>query len=396
MVTYKCDRCDKVYNHKGDYLRHLNRKKPCSDLGVTSIRPRQTIYSEFQCQNCQKMYHNKSNLNRHIQQYCEKNTEFQVTKHDYSACKSYDHCIKSTKQYDINIDSDSSNDNFKKRPQNMPMIRGRPQSNPNYKIDKYDDIKCNYCGKKFVKNYGLTRHLKNRCKIKTQIEAEKEKIYQQLILEMREQNAKIEKIERENKELKTQLTSITNNTNITTTTSDSYNNTINNNNVNGNQQIQNNNIKLVAFGEEDLSYITNTVCKRILHKGFRSVPVLVKYSHFNPNKPEHHNVYISNMRDSHAAIYDGTQWKLMNRNEVINQLFHDQRYYLVEKFEELFEQLDPITIKKFQRFVDSEDDDEVTNGLKRDLKCMLYNYKHIPEKTRKLLCENDETKLIEI
>lgn len=143
-----------------------------------------------------------------------------------------------------------------------------------------------------------------------------------------------------------------------------------------------------------MSYITEGICKRILHKGFRSVPVLVKYSHFNPNKPEHHNVYISNMRDSHASIYDGIQWKLMNRVEVINRLFHDQKYYLVEKFEEMLEHLDPITIKKFQRFVDSEDDDEVTNGLKRDLRCMLYNYRNIPQKTKKLLCE-DNTKLIE-
>ncbi len=85
----------------------------------------------------------------------------------------------------------------------------------------------------------------------------------------------------------------------------------------------------------------------------------------------------------------------MNRTEVINQLFDDQRYFLIEKFEELFEQLDPVTIKKFQRFVDSEDDDEVINGLKKDLRCMLYNYKHIPEKTRKLLSEDDDTKLIE-
>ncbi len=26
MVMYKCDRCDKLFNHKGDYTRHINRK----------------------------------------------------------------------------------------------------------------------------------------------------------------------------------------------------------------------------------------------------------------------------------------------------------------------------------------------------------------------------------
>jgi uncharacterized C2H2 Zn-finger protein len=29
MVIYKCDRCNKVFNHKGDYTKHLNRKFKC-------------------------------------------------------------------------------------------------------------------------------------------------------------------------------------------------------------------------------------------------------------------------------------------------------------------------------------------------------------------------------
>jgi hypothetical protein len=259
------------------------------------------------------------------------------------------------------------------------------------------EIICNYCKKTFSRKYTLDRHLANYCKIKKQHDDEKEQIFQRLITQLKEQDEEI-------KNLKEQLSSITpSNTNGTTithndsskTTNKNIQNNTNNtiNNIDNSQKIQNN-IKLVAFGEEDLSYITNNICKQILNKGFRSVPVLIKYTHFNANKPEQHNVYISNMRDSHAMIYDGKQWKLMDRTEAVDQLIHDGKYYLVEKFEELFGELDPVTIKKFNRFVNQSEDDEILNGLKRDIKYMLYNNKNIPEKTKKLLCE-DECELLE-
>jgi len=29
MVLYTCDKCNKTYDHKGGYIKHLNRKLPC-------------------------------------------------------------------------------------------------------------------------------------------------------------------------------------------------------------------------------------------------------------------------------------------------------------------------------------------------------------------------------
>lgn len=102
------------------------------------------------------------------------------------------------------------------------------------------------------------------------------------------------------------------------------------------------------------------------------------------------------MQNSHAAIYNGIQWKLISKTEAVERLIHDGKYYLIEKFEELFEELDPVTIKKFNRFINQSEDDEVLNGLKRDIRYMLYNNKNLPEKTRRLLQEQDEEcKLIE-
>ena len=33
-VSYKCDRCTKIFNHKNDYRRHINRVRKCPILPV--------------------------------------------------------------------------------------------------------------------------------------------------------------------------------------------------------------------------------------------------------------------------------------------------------------------------------------------------------------------------
>jgi len=154
--------------------------------------------------------------------------------------------------------------------------------------------------------------------------------------------------------------------------------------------LNNYNFKLLAFGKEDMTHLADEVCKRILNKGFKSVPALVEYVHFNKNKPENHNVYISNMQNNYVLIFDGENWKLKERNEILQQLTDDKTNILAEKFDEMIDRLDEQTIKKFRRFLDQKDDDEVISGIKNDLKLMLYNNKKIPEKTRNLLDSNNE------
>jgi len=222
-------------------------------------------------------------------------------------------------------------------------------------------IKCNYCHKEFTRKDSLNKHLKSRCKIKKQIELDKEEIFQSLI-------KKVEQLEKQNNELSLTI----NNTNS--------NNTINNTQINNN-----NNIKLVAFGKEDMSFIVDEVSKRILNKGFRSVPVLTHYTHFDKNRPEYHNIYISNMRNSFIMIYDGKKWNLKNRNEVLDDLISNKTDYLIEQFDEFKDVLDESTLKKFGRFLNDQDEEYVINSIKDELKLILYNNRNLPLETKKQL-----------
>ena len=141
-----------------------------------------------------------------------------------------------------------------------------------------------------------------------------------------------------------------------------------------------------------MSNLVDDVYKKILNRGFKSVPTLVEYVHFNKNKPENHNVYISNIQTIYALVYDGFDWKLKERDGILQQLVDDKSEILSIKFDQLLEVLDEPTTRKFQRFLDQKDENDVILGIKNDLKLLLYNNKKIPEKTRELLISNAKNK----
>jgi hypothetical protein len=175
---------------------------------------------------------------------------------------------------------------------------------------------------------------------------------------------------------------------------------INNNNYN------NNKIKLLAFGKEDLHSLSNDVCKKILRKGYQAVPALVEYMHFNKDNPTAHNVFVSNSRDCNAMTYDGDDWILTNKDEIVNKLYDDKYVFLLDKFEELDDELDSQTKKKFGRFkeetemqtkeviqereangidCDLKNIEQVANSIKKGLKLLMYNKRKIPLQTKKAM-----------
>jgi len=143
-----------------------------------------------------------------------------------------------------------------------------------------------------------------------------------------------------------------------------------------------NDIKIVAFGKEDLySLLDDEQVKRYLNKGYQSVYELIDYLHFDPDRPEMHNVYISNIKDPYALKFDGERWRVVEKDDVIDQLFDDKACYLNSMFKELKNHLNNKTKIKYSRFM-HETDRAIIEGLKRDIKLLLYNKRDIPLKTR--------------
>lgn len=229
-----------------------------------------------------------------------------------------------------------------------------------------DKLICNYCHEKFSRSDSLNRHIRDFCKIKKSDDNKKEQLLQKLLTEHETMKQRIQTLEDKNKE---------------------YQQIINTQNNTQNIQIKDStiNLNVSAFGNEDLSCISDDTFKKIINKGFQSIPALVDELHFNKNKPQNHNIYISNIRDDYVLVYDGHDWNLKPRKEVLDTLYSDKSNILELKFKELIDKLDKYTIKKFERFINQIDDDNVVNDIKKDLKILLYNRRKMVVETRKLL-----------
>lgn len=163
---------------------------------------------------------------------------------------------------------------------------------------------------------------------------------------------------------------ITPQTTTTTTTNNS-------NNTNSNNIIINN------YGNEDMSHITEKKLIGIFNQCFMSVPKLIELKHFNKEKPENSNVYISDIKSKYALIHVGDgEWNITDREKLLDEMYNNNCNYLADEFEERHDNLDDITSRKIKRFLDEKDDDETTCMIKDKIKELLFNNKDHVKKIR--------------
>lgn len=125
MVVHVCSKCNKEFNHKGIYNRHLKRKYSCVEDTHQNL-----IKSENKpifCKWCNKTFTAQGNLSRHIKHYCKEKQGNKVDNKEVS------------------------------------------------------DNQCPYCLKTFSSVSSRRRHVKNYCKVKDNVEKNKEHIYQMLL-----------------------------------------------------------------------------------------------------------------------------------------------------------------------------------------------------------------------
>jgi hypothetical protein len=325
---------------------------------------------EYKCHKCHKSYNKKSNYERHINR--TKPCESGLSSQEIFVKSSESSSLNSSKLLNESIISNKSN------------------------IEEIKKFSCKFCGNEYTRKDNLKRHIANDCDAKEKSDSDDKLTLQRLLEEMNKRTANLEK---ENKEFKKKIitleSQIANNSQIT--------NTQNTNNIGKQQNIdkqqivdkQINNIKLVAFGSEDLGLIEDSIIKKILAKGFSSVPKLIEQVHFDKDHPEYHNVFISNIRTKKALTYDGGDWILRESNDVFDTLKANSCNFIDEKFRELSDkgELNDPTIKKMKRFIDQRDEDEEQVKLNNDIEMLLYNKRKMTMNTKKKL-EDQEKKLI--
>ena len=292
------------------------------------------VSKNFSCTECGKTFTTKRSLTRHIRNYCHSKTNSQ----DFPA------------ENHTSTVASRTNESFV----------------------------CKYCEKEFTRKDTMTRHIKKYCKNKKNTDLEKEKIFQKLLLEMDEMKQKVSDYDK----IKNRLAELENESKVTQ---------VNNTNNITNNVTNNLNIQLVAFGKENKESMKNSEIFQILRKGFSSVPELVKAIHFNEERPENHNVYISNMRDNYVMVFDGDKWELRDRKETLENIFDDGRGFLIVRHNDMKEKYNDQQkklAKKFDRFdYDIDHCPEKKEEILNDIKLILYNKRDLPLKQKKVLSQ---------
>tara|TARA_Y100000813_G_scaffold56239_1_gene39469 strand:- start:155 stop:1087 length:933 start_codon:yes stop_codon:yes gene_type:complete len=214
---------------------------------------------------------------------------------------------------------------------------------------------CEYCEKQFNFKQSYYRHMKT-CKIKKEIDSEENemnKIVEMLNEQLKDKDKKIDEL-------------IKKSGNTTTI------------NYQQNQSI-NNNFKLLGYRNTDISHLSDKdFISCISHSNF-CIPHLIKKIHFDPEKPENHNIYISNIKNNYAMTYDGDKWNLSNRDDLINDILEEKEIIIEEKLEEWLEKGKqyPEIMKKFTRYLEKKEHDVVLDKIKDEIKLVLFNNRNL-------------------
>jgi hypothetical protein len=218
------------------------------------------------------------------------------------------------------------------------------------------------------------------CNIKKNEDYKKDKLYEKLI-EIEKTNKNIvdenNKIKNENSKLKKKMEKIEKKMEKGNKTTNNINNgIINNNNIN--------NIVLIGCGNEDISKIDRNDILKGIKNGFYSTVKLTDAIHFNPKYPEYHNVYISNMKDKYAMMYDGTNWTLVTKIDLIDKLYDEKKSFIEENLEDFYDALTKGQKNSLERWMDIDDDHMKVKEIKEKIKLLLYNKRKIPLKIKEI------------
>ena len=129
--------------------------------------------------------------------------------------------------------------------------------------------------------------------------------------------------------------------------------------------------------KEDISRIDKKDLIRAIQYGYDSTIKLTEALHFNPNYPEYHNVYITNMKDKYAMMFDGKDWNLTMKDDLINKIYDDKKNYIEENIDDFIDSLTPSRKKALERWLSTDDNDDRIIKIKNEIKLLLYNKRNV-------------------
>ena len=270
MDNFKCEKCNKMFSRKTNYLYHINNiKKPCFNNSLIETSN-------------DKNNNYKIKDDKHLQNECDDNIELTGANICDLIIKNHDNIIqnKSKKTADLNT--------------------------------------CIYCDTVFSRQDSLRRHINERCKSKKYFD-ELEKLKERLN-RMKNENEilKIRADGKQDNEHTKQTTLNITNTNIL----NKNNNTINKIN---NGVINNNlNVELVQFGSENIDEIDLDKAIDVYFKstGGNILSNILKLINFDEDNPKNHNICVSDLSREIVRIFNGIKFVIKKFKDVKGDIMY--------------------------------------------------------------------------
>jgi hypothetical protein len=248
-------------------------------------------------------------------------------------------------------------------------------------------FECNLCKKKFNRKDNLHRHIKI-CKIsEDNIITSEDNIITSEDNIITSEN-KINELEKTIIRLKNQVSVLLQEKGkIHHKTLQKINNQLNNIN---NVSIINN--TYVKFGDVEYKKILDKKqIKHILCCQYQSLEESIKKIHFNDDLPEYSNIFITNMKDDLAYVFNGTQFISIRKNEMLNELIDTHVKEINLSLEKNKNKLNEKYVTRLEKFIDMLNDDNTQftdDNNKRIYPC----YKAYKINSIKLLIYNNSHK----
>lgn len=198
---------------------------------------------------------------------------------------------------------------------------------------------CPHCSKTYYNESTLRRHIRNgTCVPKRKSDEEREVNaimaamrrmveenpaayndvrYNTLVRKLEEQNEEIKELRKDNQEMKKRLEELC--TAIShgpqKTGQHTIHNVVNNGTINNGPVIVIN-----SFGQEDASHITHQELMEWARDPAKGIIRLIERLHFDPSKPENHNVKLLSIKREELAVHENGEWTRKPAKPVIHDM----------------------------------------------------------------------------
>jgi len=230
-------------------------------------------------------------------------------------------------------------------------------------IIEEEPLKCKYCNKNYSRADNLKRHI-NTCKAKENIIKENE----ELKYKVEEIKASFEKFKKDMINMMNQKYKMHPKT---------FQKMVNSNNYsNNNITINNNNIKYIEIGREDLHNVFTKEEKIMLLKQLGSpIENIVRYTHLNDKYPQFQNIIITNIRSKQAYAYNEqlNKFILCDKNDLLDEMMIYRYDDLIEFYKQYSHQLTPKLRETLEKSFKLKDDTSYLSTKCKEFNVILYN-----------------------